>query len=59
MDKQLDILLFIADDLGWKDTGVYDSGYGAFPDPASEPDWSLLERCGVRTTSIGDKQWEQ
>jgi len=52
-------LLFIADDLGWKDTGIYDSGYGAFPDPASEPDWSLLERCGVRTTSIGDKQWEQ
>ena len=59
MDKQLDILLFIADDLGWKDTGVYDSSYGAFPDPASEPNWSLLERCRVRTTSIGDKQWEQ
>ena len=59
MDKRLDILLFIADDLGWKDTGVYDSSYGAFPDPESEPDWSLLERCGVRTTSIGDKQWEQ
>jgi len=50
---------WIADDLGWKDTGVYDSGYGAFPDPESEPDWSLLERCRVRTTSIGDKQWEQ
>ena len=59
MDKRLDILLFIADDLGSKDTGVYDSGYGAFPDPESEPDWSLLERCRVRTTSIGDKQWEQ
>lgn len=31
MTKQPNILLFLADDLGWKDTGVYGSGYFETP----------------------------
>ena len=31
MAKQPNILLFLADDLGWKDTGGYGSGYFAPP----------------------------
>jgi len=43
--KQPNILLFLADDLGWKDTGVYGSGY------FETPHIDALAREGMRFTN--------